>query len=67
MKCPRCQNEMKLVAEKQNPRKAVCIRAVSRTHRDYYYCKKCDNSYTARVSLRMECENPYQEIERWEA
>lgn len=61
---------MKLVAEKQSPRKSVAFggyRAVSLTYRDYYYCQICDKSFTARVNLRMECEDPYQEIKRWKA
>lgn len=67
MKCLRCLNEMKLVAEKQTPRKSICYRAISLTYRDYYYCQTCDKSFVARVNLRTECENPYQEINGWKA
>ena len=70
MKCPRCLNELKLVAGTQNPRKSHCSSygkpdAVSLTYRDYYYCPKCDKSFTATINLRTECKNTYEEMKEW--
>lgn len=60
MKCPRCGNEMKLVAEKLHPRRAHTWGEESGgsiTYRDVYYCVTCDKCAIARVNLRMSIDD----------
>lgn len=73
MRCLTCNNEMKLVMGKQNPRRAHCYgcwydrkNAASLTYRDYYYCKDCDKSYTVTTNMRIECENSSKEMATWD-
>ena len=63
---------MKLIAAKQNPRKAHCAGVdgklwcgASLTYRDYYFCTECNRTCIARVNLRVECENSYNELKSW--
>ena len=72
MECPKCKNEMRLIAGKQNPRKAHCCgsdgkswEGASLTYRDYYFCTECNRACIARVNLRVECENSYNELKSW--
>lgn len=70
MKCPRCNTDLKLVAEKQNPRKSRSVAfgkpsAVTLTYRNYYYCPKCDKSFTATINIRGESDNPFNELHEW--
>ena len=72
MECPKCKNEMKLIAGKQNPRKAHCCGSdgkswagASLTYRDYYFCTECNRACIARINLRVECENSYNELKSW--
>ena len=72
MECPKCKNEMKLIADKQNPRKALCCGSdgkswagASLTYRDYYFCTECNRACIARINLRVECENSYNELKSW--
>lgn len=68
MKCPKCQTEMKLVAEKMNPRRATCSSwgkptMGSITYRDVHYCPKCEESAIVRVNIRMKAK--YSESNGW--
>lgn len=68
MKCPKCGTEMKLVAEKLNPRRASCCAwdkpsMGSITYRDVYYCPECDESAIVRVNVRMKAK--YGESREW--
>lgn len=64
MKCPKCETEMKLVAEKMNPRRASCCAMGSITYRDIYYCPKCDESAIVRVNIRMDVDG-WLDLMRW--
>lgn len=67
MKCPKCGNEMKLVAEKMHPVRLppeyTSEGKGSLTYRDIYYCTTCDKTAVVRVNLRMEATK--EDVRMW--